>query len=101
MAYMNAYRVKKFIGAYAAIMNGLDCVIFTGGIGENDFNIRRMIIQNMEYLGVDFDEPANHGVKGEDKIISKPDSKVKVLVVRTNEELVIASDTYKILEKCF
>jgi len=98
---MYAYRVKKFIGAYAAIMNGLDCVIFTGGIGENDFNIRRMIIQNMEYLGVDFDEPANHGVKGEDKIISKPDSKVKVLVVRTNEELVIASDTYKILEKCF
>ena len=98
---MYAYRVKKFIGAYAAIMNGLDCVIFTGGIGENDFNIRRMIIQNMEYLGIDFDEPANHGVKGEDKIITKPDSKVKVLVVRTNEELVIASDTYKILEKCF
>jgi acetate kinase len=97
---MYAYRVKKFIGAYAAIMNGLDCVIFTGGIGENDFNIRRMICQNMEYIGLDFDEPENHGIKGEDKIISKPDSKVTALVVKTNEELVIAQDTFKILEKC-
>jgi acetate kinase len=97
---MYAYRVKKFIGAYAAIMNGLDCVIFTGGIGENDFNIRRMICQNMEFLGLEFDEPMNHGVKNEDKIISKPDSRVTALVVRTNEELVIATDTYKILEKC-
>ncbi len=98
---MFAYRVKKFIGAYAAIMNGLDCVIFTGGIGENDFNIRRMIAQNMEYLGLDFDEPKNHGVKAEDKIISKPDSRVTAMVVKTNEELVIASDAYKILMKCF
>jgi acetate kinase len=97
---MYAYRVKKFIGAYATIMNGLDCVIFTGGIGENDFNIRRMICQNMEFLGLDFDEIANHGVKGEDKVISKPDSRVKALVVKTNEELVIATDTFKILEKC-
>ncbi|MFO7933812.1 MAG: acetate kinase [Bacteroidales bacterium] len=97
---MYAYRVKKFIGAYAAIMNGLDCLIFTGGVGENDFNIRRMICQHMDYLGVHFDEVANHGVKGEDKIISKPVSKVTVLVIRTNEELVIATDTYKILQKC-
>ncbi len=97
---MYAYRVKKFIGAYAAIMNGLDCVIFTGGIGENDFNIRRMICQNMEYLGLEFDEPMNHGVKGEDRVISKPDSRVTALVVKTNEELVIATDTYKIIEKC-
>jgi acetate kinase len=98
---MYAYRVKKFIGAYAAIMNGLDLVIFTGGIGENDFNIRRMILQHMEFLGLDFDETGNHGVKGEDKIITKPDSKVTAMVLKTNEELVIASDTYKILEKCF
>lgn len=97
---MYAYRVKKFIGAYAAIMNGLDLVIFTGGIGENDFNIRRMILQNMEYLGLDFDETGNHGVKGEDKIITKPDSKVIAMVLKTNEELVIATDTFKILEKC-
>ena len=98
---MYAYRVKKFIGAYAAVMNGVDCMIFTGGIGENDFNIRRMICQHMEYLGLDFDEVSNHGVKGEDKIISKPDSRVTALVVQTNEELVIASDTFKILKKCF
>ncbi len=97
---MYAYRVKKFIGAYTAIMNGIDCLIFTGGIGENDFNIRRMICQNMDYLGLHFDEVANHGVKGEDKIISKPDSKVTALVVKTNEELVIATDTFKIIKKC-
>jgi len=97
---MYAYRVKKFIGAYAAIMNGLDLVIFTGGIGENDFNIRRMILQNMDYLGLDFDEPGNHGIKGEDKIISKTDSRVTAMVIKTDEELVIANDTYKILEKC-
>ena len=97
---MYAYRVKKFIGAYAAIMNGLDLVIFTGGIGENDFNIRRMILQNMDYLGLDFDETGNHGVKGENKIISKPDSKVTAMVIKTDEERVIATDTFKILEKC-
>jgi len=98
---MFAYRVKKFIGAYAAVMNGLEALIFTGGIGENDFNIRRMICQHMEYLGLEFDERANHGVKGEDKIISKPHSKVLTAVIKTNEELVIARDTFKILEKCF
>ncbi|MEX0987551.1 MAG: acetate kinase [Bacteroidales bacterium] len=97
---MYTYRIKKFIGAYAAIMNGLDAVIFTGGVGENDFNIRRMICQNMDYLGIMFDEVANHGVKGQDRIISKSESKVVAAVVRTNEELLIATDTYKILEKC-
>lgn len=95
---MYAYRVKKFIGAYATIMNGLDLVIFTGGIGENDFNIRRMIMQNMDYLGIEFDESENHGIKGEDKIITKPESRVTGIVVKTNEELVIASDTFRILE---
>ena len=97
---MYTYRIKKFIGAYAAIMNGLDAVIFTGGVGENDFNIRRMICQNMDYLGLMFDEVANHGIKGQDKLITKPESRVKAAVVRTNEELLIATDTYKILEKC-
>jgi acetate kinase len=97
---MYTYRIKKFIGAYAAIMNGLDAVIFTGGVGENDFNIRRMICQNMDYLGLMFDEVANHGIKGQDKVITKPESRVKAAVVRTNEELLIATDTHKILEKC-
>jgi acetate kinase len=97
---MYAYRVKKFIGAYAAIMNGLDALVFTGGVGENDFNIRRMICQNMEYLGLEFDEVANHGVKGQDRVISKSESHVIAAVVRTNEELLIAMDSYKILQKC-
>ena len=97
---MYAYRVKKFIGAYTAIMNGLDALIFTGGVGENDFNIRRMICQQLEYLGLEFDEVANHGVKGEDKVISKSDSRVTAAVIKTNEELVIASDTFKIVQKC-
>jgi acetate kinase len=97
---MYAYRVKKFIGAYAAVMNGLDALIFTGGVGENDFNIRRMICQNMEYLGLEFDEVANHGVKGQDRVISKTESKVIAAVVGTNEELLIATDTYKIVQKC-
>jgi len=97
---MYAYRVKKFIGAYAAIMNGLDVLVFTGGVGENDFNIRRMICQNMDYLGLKFDEVANHGIKGQDRVISKPESKVVAAVIRTNEELLIATDTYKIIQKC-
>jgi len=97
---MYAYRVKKFIGAYAAIMNGLDAILFTGGVGENDFNIRRMICQNMEYMGIIFDEVANHGIKGQDRVITKPESNVIGAVVRTNEELLIASDAYKIIEKC-
>jgi acetate kinase len=97
---MYAYRVKKFIGAYAAVMNGLDVLVFTGGVGENDFNIRRMICQNMEYLGLKFDEVANHGIKGQDRVISKPESKVVAAVIRTNEELLIATDTYKIIQKC-
>jgi len=97
---MYAYRVKKFIGAYAAIMNGLDLLIFTGGVGENDFNIRRMIMQNMEYMGIVFDEVANHGVKGENRVITKSESRVTGAVVATNEELLIATDTYKIVQKC-
>jgi acetate kinase len=97
---MYTYRVKKFIGAYAAIMNGLDLLIFTGGVGENDFNIRRMICQQMEYFGLLFDEVANHGVKGQARIITKPESKVIAAVVPTNEELLIATDTYKIVQKC-
>ena len=97
---MYAYRVKKFIGAYAAIMNGLDVLVFTGGVGENDFNIRRMICQNLDYLGLQFDEVANHGIKGQDRVISKSGSRVITAVIRTDEELLIATDTHKIVDKC-
>jgi len=96
---MYAYKVKKFIGAYAIAMNGLDALIFTAGVGENDFNARKMICTGMDCLGIEFDAEANHGVKGRDKVISKPSSKVRVMVVTTDEEYVIASDTKAIVEK--
>ncbi|HCC69577.1 MAG TPA: acetate kinase, partial [Bacteroidales bacterium] len=95
---MYAYKVKKFIGAYAAALNGLDLLIFTGGIGENDFNIRQIICSEMEYLGIEFDMETNLGKKDQDLIISKPSSKVKVMTVTTDEELVIAIDTKTIVE---
>lgn len=96
---MYAYKIKKFIGAYIAALNGLDLLIFTAGVGENDFNARKMICTGMEYMGIDIDPEINHGVKGKDLLISKPDSKVKVMVVTTDEEFVIASDTKVIVEK--
>ena len=76
---MYAYKVKKFIGAYMAAINGLDILIFTGGVGENDFNLRKMICSDMEFLGIDFDEQINDKKKGQDMVISKPDSKVTVI----------------------
>jgi acetate kinase len=96
---MYAYKVKKFIGAYAAAMNGLDLLVFTAGVGENDFNVRKMICTGMEFLGIEFDAEANQGVRGKDKVISQPASKVRVMVVTTDEEYVIASDTKAIVEK--
>ncbi len=96
---MYAYKIKKFIGAYVAALNGLDLLIFTAGVGENDFNARKMICTAMEYLGIEIDPEINHGVKGRDLVISTPASKVKVMVVTTDEEFVIASDTKAIVEK--
>lgn len=94
---MYDYRVKKYIGAYAAAMGGVDLVIFTGGIGENACVTRKGICKNMEFLGIDFDEVKNKGLRGVDAVITKENSKVKVMVVTTNEELVIATDTYNIV----
>jgi len=94
---MFAYRVKKYVGAYAAAMGGVDAVIFTGGIGENDSNTRKRICENMEYMGLEFDQNVNDGLRGKFAEISKPNSRVKVLIIPTNEELVIARDTYKIV----
>lgn len=94
---MFAYRVKKYIGAYAAAMNGVDIIAMTGGIGENAWFIREPILENMEYLGVHLDKKANQEYAGVDGMISTPESKVKVLSVTTNEELVIALDTYKLV----
>lgn len=87
------YGVRKFIGAYSAAMGGVDMIVFTGGIGENDSTVRREVCKTLGFLGIDFDENANAGAHGEYAILTKPGSKVKVLMVSTNEELVIARDT--------
>lgn len=94
---MLVYDIKKDIGAFAAIMNGLDAVIFTGGIGENAPNCREEVCENMEYLGIQIDKQAND-FKGQLKKISTPDSKVEVWVIPTNEELLIARDTLGMVE---
>ncbi len=96
---MYAYKVKKFIGSYCAAMNGVDLLVFTGGIGENDFNMRKMICSDMDSLGIIFDEQVNNESRGDDLIISKPESEVIVMSVNTNEEFVIASDTRSIVEQ--
>ncbi|MCX6270074.1 MAG: acetate kinase [Bacteroidetes bacterium] len=94
---MYRYRVKKYVGAYAAAMGGVDLIIFTGGIGENDPETRKVVMQEMEFLGVDFDEEKNEGLRGIETAISKPGSRVTVMVIPTNEELVIARDTHDIV----
>lgn len=90
------YDVIKYIGAYAAAMNGVDLIVFTGGIGENNSRLRRRVCENLSYLGLKFDYEANVAT-GQDTLISLPDSKVKVAVITTNEELVIAQDTMHIV----
>lgn len=95
---MLQYEVKKYIGSYAAAMNGLDAVLFTGGIGENSDDFRAGVCHDMEYLGIKFDDNANKGVRGKLTKISAPDSKVEVWIVPTNEELLIARDTKALVE---
>lgn len=95
---MLRYEIKKYIGSYAAVMNGLDAVIFTGGIGENSDDLRADVLRDMEFLGIKLDEKANAGSRGKLVKISAPDSKVEVWVVPTNEELLIARDTKALVE---
>ena len=90
------YRVKKYIGAYAAAMNGVDVIVFTGGIGENDAYIRAEVTKGLTYLGIDFDESKNT-VRGEEAILTTPESKVKVCIIPTDEEWMIASDTQALI----
>ena len=90
------YRVKKYIGSYAAAMGGVDAIVFTAGIGENAKDVRKDVMENMEFLGIEIDEEAND-VRGETREISTKDSKVKVFTIPTNEELVIARDTEEIV----
>lgn len=95
---MYHYRIRKYIGSYAAALGGVDIIVFTGGIGENSVESRYEICAELGFLGVDFDERANIGLRGKEISITKPESKVKVMVVSTNEELVIAQDTMEIVK---
>ncbi|MCM1133170.1 MAG: acetate kinase [Ruminococcus flavefaciens] len=96
---MLVYEIKKYIGSYAAAMNGLDAVLFTGGIGENAFDVRAEVCKDMEFFGIKLDESVNDGLRGKLAKISAPDSKVEVWVVPTNEELLIARDTLALISK--
>lgn len=89
------YRVAKYIGAYTAAMNGVDAIVFTAGVGENDKKSRKAICEYLGYLGVKIDDEAND-VRGERRVISAPDSKVKVMLIPTNEELAIARETLRL-----
>lgn len=91
------YDISKLIGAYTAAMNGVDLIVFTGGIGENNPRLRRRICENLTYLGLKFDYDRNAGEKADEMMITLPDSKVKVAVIATNEELMIARDTMHIV----
>ena len=91
------YRIKKYIGAYAAAMGGVDIIVFAGGVGENQSPCREAALEGLEFIGVELDKELNKKSRGEETILSTPESKVKVVLVPTDEELMIASDTYEIV----
>jgi acetate kinase len=89
-------RVKQYVGKYAAMMGGVDLIVFTGGVGENSGDLREGVCKGLEFMGVSLDEAVNMPVRGVDTIVSTADSRVKVAVIATDEELVIATDTYNL-----
>ena len=91
-------KIAGFVGAYAAEMNGVDLVIFTGGVGENSNDLRRFVCDRLGFLGVQYDSELNDKTRGTDTMLSTPESKVKVAVIATNEELVIATDTFNLVK---
>jgi len=93
---MFAYRAKKYIGAYAAAMGGIDLIVFTGGIGENDPETRKRILNGLQFLGISLNDE-NLGIRGKETMLTTPESNVKVMVVPTDEEMMIAIDTYNIV----
>lgn len=92
------YRIKKYIGAYAAAMGGIDVLVFTAGVGENQVCMREAACQGLEFMGIKIDVEKNATIRGEEAVISTPDSKVKVVVIPTDEELMIASDTMALVK---
>lgn len=95
---MYFYRIKKYIGAYAAVMGGVDAIVFAGGVGENQADCRREVLSGLEFLGVELDREVNEKMRGEEAVLSTASSRVKVLLIPTDEELMIASDTYDIVK---
>ena len=96
---MYYYRIKKYIGTYAAALGGVDVIVFTGGVGENKDDSRERACEGLEFMGVKLDKELNKTIHGEEAVISTPDSKVKVVVIPTDEELMIATDTMTLLQK--
>ncbi len=96
---MYNYRIRKYIGAYAAAMGGVDIIVFTAGVGENQSSMREAACEGLEFMGVKLNNELNATIRGKEAIISAPDSKVKVVVIPTDEELMIASDTMAIVKK--
>ena len=94
---MNAYRIKKYIGAYTAVLNGLDAIVFTAGIGENSSYIRKLVCTDMDYFGLELDQAKNEVRSKEIREINTPNSKTKILVIPTNEEIEIANQVYELL----
>ena len=96
---MLSYQIKKFVGSYAAALGGLDAVVFTGGIGENDHHVRKRVCADMEFLGLSIDVVANREAQGQERNISAPHSLVETWIIPTNEELLIARDTEEIVSR--
>jgi acetate kinase len=94
-----AYRIRKYIGAYAAVLNGLDAIVFTAGVGENDINTRQRVCNEMQFLGIHLDKEKNRMSSTEIREINSDISQVKILVVPTNEELEIAKQCYQLLQR--
>ena len=94
---MYNYRIKKYIGAYAAAMGGVDIIVFTAGVGENQWSTRQESCEGLEFLGVEIDKELNKGLRGVEKVISTANSKVTVCIIPTDEELMIATDTMNLL----
>ncbi len=100
LAYdMFVYRIKKYIGAYAATLGGVDILMFTGGIGENAFYLREQVCKELAFLGIEIDAEKNSTIFGDEAVISTPDSKITVMIVPTDEEYMIAADTMEIVSK--
>ena len=97
MSCANRYRIVKYVGAYTAALGGVDVIVFTAGVGENQIELRESVCKQLEFLGIDFD-PERNNCRGEEVEITRPGSKVRVVVIPTDEEYMIACDTKSIVE---